>query len=46
MRVESPRLLAALPELGVEHHQAERMAEWTSLGVGGTTDILDRKSVV
>ena len=40
MRVESPRLLAALAELEVEQCRGERVAEWTSLGVGGTTDIL------
>lgn len=40
MRLENPRLLAALPELGVELHKGECLAEWTSLGVGGTTDIL------
>jgi len=40
MRVESSRLLAAFAELEVEHCRGERVAEWTSLGVGGTTDIL------
>jgi UDP-N-acetylmuramate dehydrogenase len=40
MRLENPRLLAALTEMEVEHRRGERVAEWTSLGVGGTTDIL------
>lgn len=40
MRVESPRVLTALADLGVEHRPGESLARWTSLGVGGTTDIL------
>lgn len=40
MRLENPRLLAAFAEMEVEHRRGERAAEWTSLGVGGTTDIL------
>jgi len=40
MRVENPRLLAALPELGVELRRDQSLADWTSLGVGGRTDIL------
>ncbi len=40
MRIESPRLRAAFPELGVEHRADEAMADWTSLGVGGKTDVL------
>ncbi|MFQ5723299.1 MAG: UDP-N-acetylmuramate dehydrogenase [Terriglobia bacterium] len=40
MRVENPKLLAALRDLGVQHRPGERLAHWTSLGVGGTTDIL------
>lgn len=40
MRVENPRLKAAFSEWGVEHRPAERLANWTSLGVGGTTDLL------
>lgn len=40
MRVEQPRLLAALPELGVELRRDESLADWTSLGIGGRTDIL------
>ncbi len=41
MRVESPRLLQTLPELGVELLRDQSVAEWTLLGVGGTTDILE-----
>jgi UDP-N-acetylmuramate dehydrogenase len=40
MRVEQATLLEALPELGVEHRPDQRLADWTLLGVGGTTDIL------
>jgi len=40
MRIESPRLLAALGELGVEHRPGASLAELTSLGIGGTTDVL------
>jgi UDP-N-acetylmuramate dehydrogenase len=40
MRLESPKLLAAIAELGVEHQPAVAMAENTSLGIGGTTDLL------
>ncbi|MGH9788631.1 MAG: UDP-N-acetylmuramate dehydrogenase [Candidatus Acidiferrales bacterium] len=40
MRIESPRLRAAFTELGVEHHADEAMADWTSLAVGGQTDVL------
>lgn len=40
MRVENPKLLVALAELGAEHRPGERLADWTSLGVGGQTDIL------
>lgn len=40
MRIENPRLQAAFGELGVEHRPNEALADWTSLGVGGTTDLL------
>ena len=40
MQVESPKLVAALAELKIEHRPGERLADWTSLGVGGRTDIL------
>ena len=40
MRIENPRLRAAFGELGVEHRPDEAMADWTSLGVGGQTDML------
>lgn len=40
MHIENPRVRAALTELAVEYHAGEPLAEWTSLGVGGTTDIL------
>jgi UDP-N-acetylmuramate dehydrogenase len=40
MRVEDPKLIAALPELGVELRAKSAMTELTSLGIGGTTDLL------
>jgi UDP-N-acetylmuramate dehydrogenase len=40
MRVEDPTILAALPELGVELRRGASLAELTSLGIGGTTDLL------
>ncbi len=40
MRIDSPRVLAALPDLGVEHRRGVPLAGMTSLGIGGTTDLL------
>ena len=40
MRIESPRILAAFRDLGVEHLPGALLAELTSLGIGGTTDLL------
>jgi UDP-N-acetylmuramate dehydrogenase len=40
MRIESQRILAALGELGVEHRPGASLAALTSLGIGGTTDLL------
>jgi UDP-N-acetylmuramate dehydrogenase len=40
MRLSDPKLLAALPELGVERIAGASLAERTSLGIGGTTDLL------
>ena len=40
MRLSDPRLLAALPELGVERLAGASIAERTSLGIGGVTDLL------
>ncbi len=40
MRIESPRILAALGDLGVEHRPGASLAELTSLEIGGTTDVL------
>jgi UDP-N-acetylmuramate dehydrogenase len=40
MRIENPRLRSAFSELGVEHRADEAMSNWTSLSVGGTTDVL------
>jgi UDP-N-acetylmuramate dehydrogenase len=40
MRVEDPKIVAALPELGVELKSGTSLADLTSLGIGGTTDLL------
>jgi UDP-N-acetylmuramate dehydrogenase len=40
MRVENPKLVAALPDLGVELRPRVSLAETTSLAIGGTTDLL------
>jgi UDP-N-acetylmuramate dehydrogenase len=40
MRVKDPKIVRALPELGVELKPGRSFAELTSLGIGGTTDLL------
>ncbi len=40
MRIEEAKILATLPELGVELRRDVSLAELTSLGIGGTTDLL------
>ncbi len=40
MRIRDPRVTAALPDLGVEWRPGAALAEQTSLGIGGTTDLL------
>ena len=40
MRIEDPKIVAALPELGVELRTGSALADLTSLGIGGTTDLL------
>jgi UDP-N-acetylmuramate dehydrogenase len=40
MRIEDPKILAALPELGVELRGATALSAETHLGIGGTTDLL------
>src|SRR5580692_3141667 len=40
MRIEDPKIVAALPELGVQIRPRASLAELTSLGIGGTTDIV------
>lgn len=40
MRIENPSVLAALPGLEVEHRRGAALSELTSLGIGGTTDLL------
>jgi len=40
MRLSDPKLLAALPELDVERIAGASLSERTSLGIGGSTDLL------
>jgi UDP-N-acetylmuramate dehydrogenase len=40
MRIENPKIVAALPELNVELRSGSALADLTSLGIGGTTDLL------
>ena len=40
MRLEDSKLRAAIAQLGGEHQPAIAMSEYTSLGIGGTTDLL------
>src|SRR6516162_4793844 len=40
MRIDDPRLVSALAHLGVEVEPGASLAEMTSLGIGGTTDLL------
>jgi UDP-N-acetylmuramate dehydrogenase len=40
MRIDNPKIAAALPELDVELRTGTALSELTSLGIGGTTDLL------
>jgi UDP-N-acetylmuramate dehydrogenase len=40
MRLENPKIAAELPQLGVELRSGSALSELTSLGIGGTTDLL------
>ena len=40
MRLEDRQLLASMTSLGVEHEPGISLSEYTSLGIGGTTDLL------
>jgi UDP-N-acetylmuramate dehydrogenase len=40
MRIESPRIVSALPGLDIELWHGAAFSELTSLGIGGTTDLL------
>jgi UDP-N-acetylmuramate dehydrogenase len=40
VKIEDPKILAALPALDVERLPGASLAERTSLGIGGTTDLL------
>jgi UDP-N-acetylmuramate dehydrogenase len=43
MRIEDQKILAALPDLGVDLKPGASLAEITYLGIGGTTDLLRMK---
>ena len=40
MRIEDAKILTALPNIGVDRLEGAALTEYTSLGIGGTTDIL------
>ena len=40
MRISDPQLRGHLAELGVDLRPGAKLSEWTSLGIGGTTDML------
>jgi UDP-N-acetylmuramate dehydrogenase len=40
MHITDPKLLEALRDLEIECRPEEKMAKWTSLGIGGSTDLL------
>jgi len=40
VRIEDPKIVAALPDLGVQLKPRTSLAELTSLGIGGATDLL------
>jgi UDP-N-acetylmuramate dehydrogenase len=40
MRIEDAKIVAALADLGVELRRGSSLADLTSLGIGGTTDLL------
>lgn len=40
MRLSDPKLISALPDLGVELRHGVALSAHTSLGIGGTTDLL------
>ncbi len=40
MRIQSPQIVNALPELGIDLRRDVALAAMTSLGIGGTTDLL------
>jgi UDP-N-acetylmuramate dehydrogenase len=44
MRISDPKILTALPQFDVELRRGASLAELTSLGIGGTTDLLQIKN--
>src|SRR5438034_6851165 len=40
MRISDPQLLGRVAERGVDLRPGAKLSEWTSLGIGGTTDML------
>ena len=43
MRLEDSQLLGKIAALGIERHRGIALSEYTSLGIGGTTDLLTIK---
>ena len=44
MHISDPQVLSALPDLGIELRHNVSLTEQTSLGIGGTTDLLEINS--
>ena len=45
MRISDSKLIGAIAALGVEHKAGVSLAEKTSLGIGGTSDLLMVRSM-
>src|SRR6476660_1731969 len=44
MRIHDPKIVSAFPDLGIELRPGSALSEPTSLGIGGTTDLLRIKN--
>src|SRR6476660_7019684 len=44
MRIHDPKIVSAFPDLGIELRPGSALSELTSLGIGGTTDLLRIKN--
>src|SRR5882724_662232 len=40
MRIQDVKILSALPDLGIDRLEGASMSDYTSLGIGGSTDLL------